>query len=79
MTEILDFIKDYGFPIVMCLLLFFKMLPRLDKIDENIIKDSANTKEVKTSINGLKDTIDNHLVHSMNNLTAEIRKMNGKK
>ena len=79
MEERLEMIINNGFAIVMCLLIFFKMLPRLDKLDKSVIKDSENTEKVEKSIDILTDTINNHLVHTIDNLTAEIRRMNDKK
>lgn len=79
MGQILDFISNNGFAIVMCLLLFFKMLPRLDKIDETVIKDSENTAKVEVAVDKLTDVISNHLVHSIEKLTTEVSRLNGKK
>jgi len=72
MDEALKAISNYGFPIVMCLLMYFGLVKKTDKLNrliENdlvhvIEEDSKNTKEVKTSID---------------KLTIEIAKMNGKK
>ena len=79
MEEALDFISNNGFAIVMCLLLFFKMLPRLDKLDKTVTKDSDNTEKMTKSVDKLTDVISNHLVHNIDKLTTEISRMNGKK
>lgn len=79
MGQILDFISNNGFAIVMCLLLFFKLLPRMDKMEKTVAKDSENTAKVEKSIDTLNDTINNHLVHAINKLTSEVSRLNGKK
>lgn len=65
MEEILNFISNNGFAIVMCLLLFLKMLPKLDKLTNLITndlfhiieKDADNTKKVEKAIDRLDNTI----------------------
>ena len=55
------------------------MLPRLDKIDATVIKDSENTAKVEVAVDKLTDVISNHLVHTIEDLTGEVRRMNDKK
>jgi hypothetical protein len=65
MEEILNFISNNGFAIVMCLLLFLKMLPKLDKLIDLITndlfhiikKDADNTEKVEKAIDRLDNTI----------------------
>ena len=79
MEEIIIKAFNYGFAAVMCLLMFYKLLPKIDKMDETIQKDSENTEKVGEAVNSLKDTIDNHLVHSIDKLTTEVSRLNEKK
>lgn len=51
----------------------------LVKISDNVAKDSDNTEKVERTMNKLESTISNHLVSSIDNLTSEVRRMNGKK
>ncbi|GAH85058.1 unnamed protein product [marine sediment metagenome] len=65
MEEILNFISNNGFAIVMCLLLFLKMLPKLDKLTNLITndlfhiieKDAENTEKVEKAVDRLDKTI----------------------
>ena len=65
MGQILDFISNNGFAIVMCLLLFLKMLPKLDKLTDLITdglfhiieKDAENTKKVEKAVDRLDNTL----------------------
>ena len=79
MEEIIIKAFNYGFAAVMCLLMFYKLLPKIDKMDETIQKDSENTEKVGEAVNSLKDIIDNHLVHSIDKLTTEVSRLNGRK
>ena len=79
MIEIIGKAFDIGFAAVMCLLIFFKLLPRIDKMEKTVSKDSDNTETMTKSVDELKDVISNHLVHSVDELTQEIKRMNGKK
>lgn len=51
----------------------------LKDMDKTVTKDSENTEQVKISIDKLEDTISNHLVHSIDKLTTEVLRLNGKK
>ena len=58
MEEIIIKAFNYGFAAVMCLLMFFKLLPKIDKMDKTIAKDTENTEKVEVAITSLKGTID---------------------
>ena len=51
----------------------------LKSVERTVMKDSDNTEKVEKTMSDLKDTINNHLVHSINNLTEEVSKLNEKK
>ncbi|MBA7575884.1 hypothetical protein ES708_17720 [subsurface metagenome] len=51
----------------------------LVNVEKAVRKDSENTEKVERTMNGLKDVITNHLVSSIDKLTTEVRKLNGKK
>ena len=48
----------------------------LKDMEKTVSKDSDNTVAMTKSVDSLKTTIDNHLVHSIDNLTVEIKRMN---
>ena len=50
----------------------------LKDMEKTVRKDSENTEKVENTISGLKNAIENHLVHSIKRLTAEILKLNKK-
>ena len=79
MLEIIEKAFDIGFAAVMCLLIFFKLLPRIDKMEKTVSKDSDNTETMTKSVDALNNVISNHLVHNMDKLTTEIQRMNDKK
>ena len=79
MIEIIGKAFDIGFAAVMCLLIFFKLLPRIDKMEKTVSKDADNTETMTKSVDDLKDVISNHLVHNIDKLTNEISRMNDKK
>ena len=51
----------------------------LKGVEKTVMKDSENTERVEMTINRLENTIENHLVHSIDDLTIEVRKLNDKK
>ena len=79
MEQLIEKAFNYGFAVVMCLLMFYKLLPRMDKIEEAVKKDSENTEKMTESVDKLEDTISNHLVHNIDKLTTEISRLNNKK
>ena len=79
MEEVIIKAFNYGFAAVMCLLMFFKLLPKIDEMNKTVTKDSENTAKVEVTMNGLKNVIENHLVHSIDKLATEVSNLNGKK
>lgn len=51
----------------------------LKDMEKTVRKDSDNTEKVVHTMGALKDVIENHLVHSINELTVEVSRLNGKK
>jgi len=47
-------------------------------MQETVKRDSENTEKVEKVMTRLDNTINNHLVHSIEGLTKEIKKMNQK-
>jgi len=47
----------------------------LKNVEKTVRKDSENTEKVEKTVGELKNVISNHLVHSINDLTKEIKKM----
>ena len=51
----------------------------LKDMEKTVRKDSENTEKVEKTMNGLKNVIVNHLVSSIDKLTTEVARLNGKK
>ena len=51
----------------------------LKDMEKTVRKDSENTEKSTTIMSRLESTIDNHLVSSINELTTEVKKLNGRK
>jgi len=47
----------------------------LKNVEKTVRKDSENTEKVEKTMSRLEKTIENHLVHSIDKLTSEIRGM----
>jgi len=47
----------------------------LKNVEKTVRKDSENTEKVEKTMSRLEKTIENHLVHSIDELTSEIRGM----
>ena len=47
----------------------------LKDVEKSVTKDSENTAKVERTMNKLEGTISNDLVHTIKDLTVEIRKM----
>jgi len=47
----------------------------LKDMEKTVRKDSDNTVIVAKSVNSLKTTIENHLIHAIDGLTKEIKEM----
>ena len=78
MIEILKMCLNYGVALFFAVLFYMDFRKKIDRMEKTVDKDSANTAEVNKTMKGLKNVIENHLVHSIDKLTTEVRKLNDK-
>ena len=70
--------KEAGVALFFAILFYFDMRKEVKKMKEIVETDSDNTVKVNETMSKLEKTIENHLAHSIDNLTTEVRKLNDK-